>query len=611
MKRLLLTKLDPLSESGEAVPIGPWALSGEDHRDVPWERFGFRPPIPPDRIAEAARAVDLISDWLLDQTAAWLNERHGCAHSRRYWRILLMGWIAGLVQTTFERFLRVRDRAEAGAPYEVFLAPAGDRIPVENTRHFQALVQDDPAMNRFFFSRIIEALRPRRWSLREGSPAPPEEFLAADRKRTFKLGLLHWFSTLVGNLGGVHFHNVAGLHPREVLFLSLRIGLGRALRREPGLHVSLAREEPEPPARAQVAERLETCARLRRGEGEQFLQIIEGLARELLPRTFDADFRRNERVARFKAALTVPWVDLVLCGPVLGKDEPAKFYIAHLVERRGAALGLHQHGAGYGMIETHSFIHQVEYRTCDLFLSWGWETHAGYGLKAVPVPSPMLSKWRRERPEGDAPIILIGDLPPLYPIRIESNLYVSPEQTEKYRADKLAFVRALGEGPRAALRFRPYMHKNGFLYDEKYMKDRLPNLETIRGPRKHLLSLMRLSKLCVVDYPGTAFLETMAAGIPTLLFWDENVWRMGRGAREALEELKRARVFHSTAQGAAAHLNAMWPEVEAWWSHPVTREAVGRFCRMFARTSGRWQSEWAALFPVKRDLGPARPGKSS
>ncbi|MBI3126010.1 MAG: hypothetical protein HYZ11_00210 [Candidatus Tectomicrobia bacterium] len=594
MKRLILTRLDPVAEDGRAVHLGPWSLSEAEHRSGAWSRYGFQRPLPSEAVAGTASALEAVSEYLLAGLREELNARHRTNRSIRFWRILLMPWLIWLAMCVFERYLRLRGRAGEGIPYEVFLSPPGERLPLDSTRHFRNLLQDD-SLNRLVLTRIIEDLRPPGWVLRPGPPAAPEGGLVSVNRRR-KLALVHWASLLASNLGRVQFCMVYGMTLWDTAALALRLALRPGRKLESG-SAGLRWQSPPVPSRTEAAEGLESAAGLAGGEGERFLRILEGLSKETLPKTFAEDFPREVRLARAKLALTAPWTRAIVCGPALGADDEAKFYIAHMVELRGAALIGHQHGGNYGLMETFTYVNQTEYQTCDRYLSWGWEAQSGYPLRAVPAASPLLSKLRRGG-ERNGSLLLVTNEPPLYTQDISSNLF--PEDVEKYREDQAVFVHALEEGPRASLVYRPYMSRLGRVYGEAFMRERFPGLQLFKGTlsrnRKGWLSpFVAGCRACVVDHPGTTAAMTLAARIPTVLFWDEDVWRTQGEQKRALDGLRAAGVFHGTPESAARHLNAVWPDVEAWWGDPRSREAVDRFAHSYCRSNPGWMKEWEAL----------------
>lgn len=611
MKRLILTKLDPLPENGEAVYLGPWSLPESAHVNDSWEKYGFRLPLPRSAVPSAARAVEDISEHLLGEMTRLLNERHG-AHLPRFWRILLMPWLIRLSMCAYDRFLRIRERARDGIPYEVFLTPEGEQISSEYTPHFNELLQQD-AMNRLFFTRIVEALRPAHWTLLRGKPAPESQmqlspFLWFLRK---KLLVRKWLSVLASNLGYVQFFRVYGIGFLNGIVLSLRVALRRGIRMRGATPASCASpHNPRRVERSELARAIEEDGRLEPGDGERFLEVAEALARETLPRSLGKDFERYMRGADWMVRATTPWVRIVVSTDGLGADDQARFYIASMVERRGVAVVTSQHGGNYGLTDTFTLMGQTEYRTCDYFLSWGWKSHAGYSVPAIPVSSPLLSRVRRsQRCNGKA--VLVTTEPVLYSKQLGSELF--PEDVRKFRQDKVRFIQSLDMEIRACLLFRPYMSPIGLKYDAKYVTDRVGVLPILRGRMVksyggRFAPGLAGCRVCVIDHIGTTMAMTFAAGIPSVLFWDEDVWRVNDQGKQALEKLRSAGIFHSTPEGAARHLNAIWPDVRDWWDDARTREAVEFFSSRYCRSSRNWRAEWVQLLsslqsPIFQELG--------
>ena len=588
MKRLILTGYDPLPEGGEAEYLGPWAHSTADFLNLGWkESCHDRSTV----LREFSPATEFVSEYLVGYISERLNERFGRNRSRKYWRILLMSWLINLVQVVFERYSRIRKCVASGRPYEVYLPPPGARYAIKNTLHFATAALENP-LNQLIFSRIIEALNPAGWVFRESEPVEVDAYLKSHRKRALKLGLLLWFSVLASNLGSIFFYNIPGMGRREQIWLSLRIGARRFFHRKPENVTSGVNQEPDKNyTKTEVLNKLEAAGGLSRGEGEQFIEIAERLSMELLPDAYDVDYRKNEQRARLMTKVS-PRVDVIVCGPAVSRDESAKFYVADLVESRNARIVINQHGGNYGLLETFSFTHQVEYRTCDTFLSWGWERHSGYEMKSFAVSSPLLSRMRRRAPERDAPAIFVGTATWKYLRQMDSILF--PEDTGKYLEDKIDFFQVLPKDILESFLYRPYIDRRARDIEMPFIKERAPDVQILEGKLEPALAGCRI---CVVDHPGTTAFKTLAARVPTLLFWDEDVWRMQGNAKEAVDMLEKVGVFHPNPERAARHLKSVWADIDGWWSDSETRNAVEQFSFEYCRASDDWQTEWLDLFP--------------
>ena len=69
----------------------------------------------------------------------------------------------------------------------------------------------------------------------------------------------------------------------------------------------------------------------------------------------------------------------------------------------------------------------------------------------------------------------------------------------------------------------------------------------------------------MLDYPGTTLAEVLAANIPTICFWDKQEWLLSPLAQPLFDQLRAAGILFSRPEDAAVALNAVFPDIEAWW----------------------------------------------
>ena len=97
-------------------------------------------------------------------------------------------------------------------------------------------------------------------------------------------------------------------------------------------------------------------------------------------------------------------------------------------------------------------------------------------------------------------------------------------------------------------------------------------------------------------YNQTGVLETLALGIPTVLFCDLKVSPLRDAAIPYYSELKRIGIFHDTPESASAHVNAIWDNVDAWWSRDDVREVRSKFTRQYCHRTDNLLDRVAAEF---------------
>lgn len=616
MKQLILTKIDPVEKGRRVEHLGPWSLSDEQFFEWEWEKYGIRRALRSEDIWPVSRSLEKVCEFYALQLSRRQNERHNRSYSDRYWRILLMPWLFRLIMRSFDLFLRIRNRVSSGVPYLAYLSPRGEAFSPVTTPHFNRMMADDP-LNRLILSRFLRAYAPQGWEMRDGDPAPPDKYFSADdqksrfvrdghanharfRKSQRKMEIYHWASILFSNPGCVQFQRVSGLGPLDGLYLSLRLLLRsrRRWRDAAGAFQKARRSENENLTKDEAIEEIKSIHGVdARGAGI-FLRVLEVLIEETMPKAFTDGFRENERRARRKIKATAPWTDALVSGLLTGEYDPWRFYAAGLLESRPVGMLGSQHGGMVGLVEAVPFYNLVEYETADRFVSWGWERQSDYEASAVPVASPLLSKMRRGKKRNSS-IIMISSTLPVYSKWVQTDYM--PEDISRYMKEKIRFIEHLKDGPRAALWYRPHIHQTSERYDRAYMEKRYPEMKILSGKLvSHILGRLgaALSQCgaCVLDAPGSVPLFAMAARIPTVFFWNENVWRISRHAKSDVEKLAGVNVLHSSPESAARHLNAIWPDVDSWWEDSRTREAVDEFAHHYCRSSRNWRSEWVDLF---------------
>jgi putative transferase (TIGR04331 family) len=100
----------------------------------------------------------------------------------------------------------------------------------------------------------------------------------------------------------------------------------------------------------------------------------------------------------------------------------------------------------------------------------------------------------------------------------------------------------------------------------------------------------------VLDYPGTTLAEVLAANIPTICFWDKQQWLLSAQAQPLFDQLEAAGILFGRPEDAAAQLNAIVPDIEAWWHAPDRQRARARWCQEFARADRYWLLKWLKAF---------------
>ena len=85
----------------------------------------------------------------------------------------------------------------------------------------------------------------------------------------------------------------------------------------------------------------------------------------------------------------------IIIGPLIGGSDYLKILI-FIHKLNNKQLIIHQHGGYYGLIDVFTTMNFIEYKSADIFLTWGWSKHSNYQLNTIPLPVPYISKLKQK-----------------------------------------------------------------------------------------------------------------------------------------------------------------------------------------------------------------------
>ncbi|MBQ2516622.1 MAG: hypothetical protein II543_05110, partial [Desulfovibrio sp.] len=108
---------------------------------------------------------------------------------------------------------------------------------------------------------------------------------------------------------------------------------------------------------------------------------------------------------------------------------------------------------------------------------------------------------------------------------------------------------------------------------------RFPQVRLCQGPLGPQILGCRL--LCL-DHHGTTLLEAMAAGIPTLCYWNPAFWPVTPDFDELLSDMATLGMWHASAELCAEKVREVWDNPAAWWHSEAVQAVRRRFLARFA-----------------------------
>lgn len=245
-----------------------------------------------------------------------------------------------------------------------------------------------------------------------------------------------------------------------------------------------------------------------------------------------------------------------------------------------------QHGGEYGV--TYRSVHEEYEINCSSnYYSWGW-TDKSSKVKPLVVPRPILKKTDKKK---------ILFIPTNWPESVTHLRFVpiGENRTDEFRNDSFSFLKNLKIKEEIVL--RPYIHdykefkKNLFKSGENITLDRSINS----------LQSFNESKIVIHNSLQTTWLESLSLNIPTICFYNPEVYLFRDKVSELIEKLKEVGILHASPISAAKLLNDCYKNPDQWWASQNLQKVVSTFVKNYANLSENWKDEW--MKELKFNLG--------
>ncbi len=217
-------------------------------------------------------------------------------------------------------------------------------------------------------------------------------------------------------------------------------------------------------------------------------------------------------------------------------------------------------------------------------------------LASLPSPKTSLKSRQPGKSRRHRMIMVVGTTYPRFLYRFQC--YPLGTQWLRYIQATMEFIEAVGPQRQAVLLYRGHPTGYGWGISEQ-IEERFPHVAVDHHdhPFRHQ---MNKSRLVVVDYPGTTFLEAMAANVPSIIFFDPRHWDFRSEAQPYFDLLRRAGIFHETPQSAARQVTQVYDHSDSWWFCRSVQDAREGFVNHFALSSPDWNRQWVKA--ITREL---------
>jgi len=595
--------------------LGSWCLSYE--RRAEWAGLKYQVMSCPwddrERFYQAAQYLDEYHERMFDYLSDYLNAVHQVSYGKRYWRILIGVWLYHYLSIAYDRYVHlVEGFAKFPKLQTILLDSSSFRTPRDTID--TVLSASDDLYNLQIFSQLLQEMgyvfpvQPIRndWlesgkGITKGEYYSPEKgFLETTLYDLIKGGGYRFAKKTVRR--ALNLLEIAG---RYAVMRKRLVGLCdiycsessiRSLVWRTGFRFFQLNERMEWPFDIPES----TMEKYRNGfsdlpSSSEFERIFVKTLSLNFPILYLESFQQAKNLV-LQGLTRIPSVIVSESGWFY--NEPFKFLAAEAGEQ-ACRLVVVQHGGGYGIFRF-SPPEQHEMRFADSFMAWGWaEKEPCRNLPSPKLSEVSIDQYKQLDVKKTEKILFVATEHPRYLNRFYSTPVGS--QWEDYFSWELRFLAALPERHFSAVSFRPYHKDLGHGIRERISEE----FVTISwDDNQSFNQSLRQCRLVVIDNCATTFLETLAANIPTILFWNPQRWEVRKEAELYFESLRKERILWDSPEEAAAKVVEIYDEPWAWWRSDEVQRVRRMFVNRFALSRENWADYWIKALKEEMEKCP-------
>ena len=126
-------------------------------------------------------------------------------------------------------------------------------------------------------------------------------------------------------------------------------------------------------------------------------------------------------------------------------------------------------------------------------------------------------------------------------------------------------------------------------YEDKFGKDML------FSSNSSIKKIIQQSKIVVCTYPQTAYAESMFSGIPTLLFYDSEIWQTQEIYSELLDLMLDNNMIFECDKKAVTHIKSISEDPLKWWNSKEISDVRKIFNHMCITKEDSKMREWTTF----------------
>ena len=479
----------------------------------------------------------------LDEITSILNTYHSTSKSKKYWEIIVGIWLRMFIESVATRTVIVQSILKIDRESKIVVSP--NLLPSNAPQSLQDFHVDlkTIAWNACVYNNIFEILNGKRQQ--HTFVKIPREMIASTARKRFGPGYVS--STYLPRL--------------QELLLALKLGsIPRGIKQ---IQLPVTKSD----------ERIRALKLNTSNDGNTIENVVSSLALRYMPHSYLEGF--SILLDRISHEYPKKPPSSIFTANRHLYDDAFNIWVAEMTEQ-GSKLVLAQHGGHFGTSRFPSFAERHELSVADRYLTWGWSS-SPVCTKAFVLTQAGVKPRKKS---GGTKLVVVTDHVWSHP----RSFFLDLAESGNYLPFMSQIVQSLGHSVRAntVLRIHHGHDETGSPQDV-WWKVQTPKVKQDDG-KVPFPTLLPDAKLILTSHNGTTFPETISAGIPTIIAWDESFVALRPETEHVFLSLEQAGVFHRTPESAASFINSIWDDVDGWWSSPATLEARKHFTDQYART---------------------------
>ena len=499
----------------------------------------------------------LIKQKYLKILSSKLNTIHSENKSDEYWNLVLGYWLNIFISIVFDRYTVIKDAFHCHDISSVqFVDFEKDELtPNDSVDFFKSMVSDD--WNQHIFQSIIDFLgvKVEKKIHKKKNVINKEIFIESKDKFNVIKYFLKIFNHNILMNNKIYFS-------KTYLPKFANIVLQLSFNNLPNF--SLKRKISEYNLDFHLRDKLHSASHENQSE---FERLLDQLIKFQIPKSFIEGYKEIKLSNEYPKNPR-----LIFTSISHFIDDKFKIWAAEM-RGNGIPLVTIDHG-GFGMNLINESVNYQD-QVSDYVFTWGKRNLNNKKFISTGIQKT-IGKHTSHDKNGYCLLIEYGI--PRYSYDLRSMVF--GELFIDYLENQFIFYSSISDRVRNSFKLRLYPIDYGWNERAQWKKN-FPEINIVNSSES-IEESVEHSRICVVSYNATTYLELFAQNIPTIIFWDEGLWETGVNGQNHLKKLEFVGVFHKNPVSAAGFINFHWDKIEDWWLSIPVQEAVNAFLKDYA-----------------------------